>query len=132
MTAEKGKTLIVMLLATLAVSVGEAMLAKGMKQSGASPVGIWNQIRGVATNGNVVFGTLLMMTYFGLYMLALRWADFSFVLPITAVSYLLGAILAKYYLGETVTPVRWIGALIITLGVIVVGIGSGSGEPPKP
>ena len=111
MTAEKGKTLIVMLLATLAVSVGEAMLAKGMKQSGASPVGIWNQVRGVATNGNVVGGTMLMMTYFGLYMLALRWADFSFVLPITAVSYLIGAILAKYYLGETVTPVRWIGAV---------------------
>ena len=132
MTAEKGKTLIVMLLATLAVSFGEAMLAKGMKQSGETPAGIWNQLRGVATNGNIVFGTLLMMTYFGLYMLALRWADFSFVLPLTAVSYLIGAILAKYYLGETVTPTRWLGAIIITLGVVVVGLGSGSGEPPKP
>ncbi len=132
MTAEKGKTLAVMLLATLAVSVGEAMLAKGMKQSGAALPGIWNQLRGVLTNGNVVGGTLLMMSYFGLYMLALRWADFSFVLPITAVSYLIGAILAKYYLGETVTPTRWAGAIIITLGVIVVGVGSGSGEPPKP
>jgi drug/metabolite transporter (DMT)-like permease len=35
----------------------------------------------------------------------------------------LGALLAKYYLHETVTPVRWAGAFIITLGVILIGVG---------
>ena len=68
-----------------------------------------------------------MAAYFGLYMYALKSADLSFVLPLTAISYLLGAALARFYLHETVTPTRWIGALIITAGVVVVGLGeSGS------
>ena len=131
MTGEKAKVLVVMLFAVLAVSLGETMLAKGMKQSNAVMGGTWMQVRGVLGNGHVVGGTLLMMIYFGLYMLALRWADLSFVLPLTALSYLLGATLAKYYLGETVTPTRWIGAIVITLGVIIVGLGE-PGATPKP
>ena len=128
MTADKAKVLVIMLFAVLAVSLGEAMLARGMKQTNEITGGIAGQIRGVVTNGHVVGGTLLMMLYFGMYMLALRWADFSFVLPLSALSYLLGALLAKYYLGETVTPVRWLGAMVITLGVVIVGLGSDTGN----
>ena len=78
-------------------------------------------------NWAVVCGTLLMAAYFGLYMLALKWADLSFVLPLTAISYLLGAALARFYLHENVTPARWLGALIITAGVVVVGLGESAG-----
>jgi drug/metabolite transporter (DMT)-like permease len=130
-TTDKLKVMGVMLLAVLAVSVGEALLSKGMKQSNAVTGGFWALARGILGNGHVVVGTLLMTTYFGLYMLALRWADLSFVLPLTALSYLFGALLAKLYLGETVTPVRWAGALIITVGVIIVGLGdSGASHTP--
>lgn len=123
MTNDKLKVLIVMFFAVLAVSVGEALLSRGMKQSNAVTGGLWDQIRAILGNPHVVGGTALMASYFGLYMLALRWADLSFVLPLTAVSYLLGAMLAKYYLGEHVTPVRWIGAIVITIGVVIVGLG---------
>ena len=124
MTPDKWRVVGLILLATLAVSVGEALLAKGMTQSNEASSEFFSQFRAVL-NPLVVFGTLFMAAYFGLYMLALKWADLSFVLPFTAVSYLLGAVLAKYYLHETVTPSRWIGALIITLGVVVVGFGEG-------
>jgi drug/metabolite transporter (DMT)-like permease len=125
--ADKWKVIGIMLLATVAVSVGETLLAKGMKETNGVGPGLWAQLRAVV-NGAVVCGTLLMMSYFGLYMLALKWADLSFVLPLTAVSYLLGAALARFYLHETVTPTRWIGALIITAGVIVVGLGETGGH----
>lgn len=124
---EKWKVVTVMLLATLAVSVGEALLSRGMKASGHTGGGWWAQTLSVL-NVYVICGTLLMMTYFGLYMLALKWADFSFVLPLTAVSYLLGALLAKFYLHETVSPTRWIGTLVIVVGVIIVGLGE-AGKP---
>ena len=68
-----------------------------------------------------------MASYFALYMFALKSADLSFVLPLTAISYLLGAGLSRYYLHEQVSPTRWIGALIITAGVIVVGLGESAG-----
>ena len=122
MTADKWKVIGVMLLATLAVSVGETLLSKGMKETNTVGPGTWAQIRAIL-NWSVVCGTLLMTAYFGLYMMALKWADLSFVLPLTAVSYLLGALLARYYLNEQVTPTRWLGAIIITAGVIVVGLG---------
>lgn len=127
MTADKWKVIAVVLLATLAVSVGETLLAKGMKETNTVGPGLWTQLRAVL-NWAVICGTLMMMMYFGLYMLALKWADLSFVLPLTAVSYLLGATLARFYLHEQVSPTRWIGAVIITIGVIVVGIGESAGH----
>ena len=127
MTADKWKVIVVMLLATLAVSLGETLLAKGMKETNTVGPGTWTQIRALL-NWAVVCGTLLMSAYFGLYMLALKWADLSFVLPLTAISYLLGATLARYYLHEQVTPTRWLGAIIITVGVIVVGLGESGGH----
>lgn len=132
MTGDKWKVIGVMILAVLAVSLGETLLSKGMKQSNALTGGVWAHVRGILGNGHVIGGTLLMMTFFGLYMLALRWADLSFVLPLTAFSYLLGALLARFYLHEHVTPTRWLGALIITVGVVIVGLGEGSGRSQIP
>ena len=130
MTPEKWRVVGLIQLATLAVSVGEALLAKGMKQTNQSSPELFAQLRAML-NPAVISGTLLMAAYFILYMLALKHADLSFVLPFTAISYLLGAVLAKYFLHETVTPSRWIGALIITLGVVVVGFGEGGGGASK-
>lgn len=124
---DRWKVVLVMLLATLAVSFGEALLAKGMKATNSAAPGFWPQLRS-ALNLTVIAGTFLMASYFGLYMLALKWADLSFVLPLTAISYLLGAALSRFYLHEQVTPTRWIGAVIITLGVVVVGFGESGGS----
>jgi drug/metabolite transporter (DMT)-like permease len=125
-TTDKWKVIGIMLLATIAVSVGETLLSKGMKETNAAGPGAWAQIRAVL-NWAVLCGTALMTAYFGLYMLALKWADLSFVLPLTAISYLLGATMAKFYLHENVTPTRWLGAIIIVVGVVVVGLGESGG-----
>ncbi len=119
-SAEKWKVVLMVLVATLAVSVGETLLSKGMKQTTGDGFGV---LRSALTNGYVVGGTLLMMLYFGTYTAALKVADFSFVLPLTALSYLIGGILAKYYLKEDVNAMRWIGTFVITIGVIIVGLG---------
>jgi drug/metabolite transporter (DMT)-like permease len=123
---DKLRVVAVVIVATMAVASGEAMLSRGMKLS-VSNGGWLMQLKSVF-NVHVVCGTLLMMTYFGLYMLALKWADFSFVLPLTALSFLFGAFLAKYYLHEQVSAARWVGTLVIMAGVIIVGLGE-SGKP---
>ena len=131
MSATKLRVLLVMVLAVLAVSLGEALLARGMKQSNAAAGGFWNQVRGVVGNRYVVCGAVLMVTYFLLTSLALRWADLSFVLPLTALSFVIDAFLARYYLAEDVTPTRWLGAAIITVGVCLVGFGD-AGDSTTP
>ena len=54
-------------------------------------------------------------------MLVLSWADYSYVLPASSVAYGTVALLGHFLLGETVTPLRWLGVLIICMGVFVVG-----------
>lgn len=119
----KLQVIVVVLIAVLCVSAGETLLASGMKQVGKENLPPLRFVLAAASNAHVLIGTALMMVFFGLYSLALSWADFSFVLPLTALSYLLGAVFAHTFLHENVTPTRWIGTLIITLGVVIVGLG---------
>jgi drug/metabolite transporter (DMT)-like permease len=120
---DKLRVIVLMVVAVVALTVGETLMAKAMKQTAEISGGWMAHIRGVLTNGCFWCGAFLMAAHFGMYLLALRWADLSFVLPFTALAYLSGALLAKYYLNEMVTPVRWAGAWIITLGVVLVGVG---------
>jgi len=56
-----------------------------------------------------------------MYMLALSWADYSFVQPASSMAYGVVALLGYFVLKETVSPLRWLGIGIICLGVFVVG-----------
>jgi drug/metabolite transporter (DMT)-like permease len=46
----------------------------------------------------------------------------SFVIPANALSYVTGAIGGKYFLGEQLTPSRWAGIGLISIGVALVCI----------
>lgn len=52
-------------------------------------------------------------------------AKASFVFPATALSYVVGTLGGKLFLGETVTRQRWLGVLLVCLGVALVAIGKG-------
>jgi len=54
-------------------------------------------------------------------MVLLSLADLSYVLPVTAVGYVVAVFLGKVFLHETVTPQRWLGTLLIFAGAAVVG-----------
>lgn len=54
-------------------------------------------------------------------MALLSLADLSFVLPVTAVGYVVAVFLGKVLLHETVTPQRWMGTLLIFVGALLVG-----------
>ena len=123
MSAGRGRILLIMLAAVVALAIGETGLSKGMKQVGHAPGG-W-RAQGAATlrNGWVWAGGLLLLLHVGLYMAALREADLSLALPLTAASYPLAALLARFYLHEPVHPARWLGIALITVGVAIVGLG---------
>lgn len=122
-TVSKGQVILVTMLSVLCVSVGETLLSAGMKQVGRGGHDGLRFVLAAAGSWQVLAGTALMMGFFALYALALAWADLSFVLPLTAVSYVTGALFAQVFLHEPVSLTRWLGAIIITLGVIVVGKG---------
>ena len=61
-----------------------------------------------------------MLTFLVLWMVSLSWSDLTFVMPLTALTYVLNAILVGPVLGEHVSPTRWLGTLLIALGVGLV------------
>jgi drug/metabolite transporter (DMT)-like permease len=122
-SAARGRILIIMLIAVVALAVGETLLSKGMKQSGRRGDGWEQQAALVVRSGWIWAGLLLMIVHVGLYMLALKGADLSLALPLTAASYPLAALLAQFYLREDVGTSRWIGTLVITAGVAIVAMG---------
>jgi bacterial/archaeal transporter family protein len=123
MSTGRGRVLVIMLVAVVALAVGETLLSRGMKQVGRAGGGWFDQTSAVARNAWVGVGLLLLIVHVGLYMLALQGADLSFVLPLTAASYPLAALLAQFYLHEEVGIARWAGTLLITAGVAIVALG---------
>jgi drug/metabolite transporter (DMT)-like permease len=123
MPANRARVLLIMMAAVAALALGEALLSKGMKQTASIPGGRVGHVLVIATNAWVLTGIALLLGHVGLYMLALRDADLSFALPLTAASYPLGALLAQFYLRENVGTTRWIGTFVITAGVVIIAVG---------
>jgi drug/metabolite transporter (DMT)-like permease len=100
-------------------------LRKGMKRAGEiqkwTAGAVVHFFWRAFTSGMVWLGIGSLLLFFISYMLVLSWADYSFVQPASAVSYLVVAFLGIWLLGEGVSSERWFGVFIICLGVLLVG-----------
>jgi drug/metabolite transporter (DMT)-like permease len=72
----------------------------------------------------VALGVTLLVLWLLSRMTLLSWADLSYVLPVTSISYVLVAFAGRWWLNEQITPQRWVGILLIVAGVALVGGGS--------
>jgi uncharacterized membrane protein len=52
----------------------------------------------------------------------LSWADLTYVVPVTSVSYVLSAVAGVVFFGEAITIGHWAGIMCITAGAFLVGI----------
>jgi len=57
-----------------------------------------------------------------LWLTAIRHADISYAYPLLGAGYVLVTLLARLLLNEPISIPRWISVLIITLGVVLVGV----------
>lgn len=98
-------------------AAGDSMLAQGMKQVGSIAPHQLSQIILTVLNPSIAIGILLLLCFFACYTNALSWADLTYVLPATSVSYILLTLIARFLLHETVSVTRWMGVLLISAGV---------------
>jgi drug/metabolite transporter (DMT)-like permease len=78
----------------------------------------------------IAVGIALLIGFFASYLTALSWADLTFVLPATAFGNVIVALLSRFWLHEAVSPQRWLGVLLITVGVGFVAKGPALTERP--
>ena len=106
--------------------LGDIWLSKGMKQFGE--VNLVNSeswiplIIYLLTNFWIWLGVIFLMLSLGLYLTVISKLDLSYVLSMHSLTYLLNAFFAWFILGETISKIRLIGTLIITVGVLIVGL----------
>jgi drug/metabolite transporter (DMT)-like permease len=74
----------------------------------------------------VALGVVLLIVWQLSRMALLSWADLSYVVPVTAVGYVVVALLGRIFLDERITMARWAGIVLIVAGVMLVG---GDTEP---
>lgn len=105
-------------------STGNVLLGKGMKQIGdvrAWSVGALGVLFvKIFTNFWVWLGIGGLLLFLVSFMVVLSWADYSFVMPVSAASYAVATLMSHWALGELVTPRRWLGVGLICLGVALV------------
>jgi drug/metabolite transporter (DMT)-like permease len=120
----RNKTYILLALMVVFGSVGNTVLDKGMKALGALSLSSLAAIRSgffaTISSPTVWFGIACMIVFFVCHMLALSGADYSFVMPFSALTYALVPLLGFLFLGEHVPALRWVGIVLIFFGVVLV------------
>ncbi|MBU5638287.1 EamA family transporter [Geomonas sp. Red69] len=124
------KTVVVMLAAVTAGTIGDLLLASGMKELGDISTmnlrGIMRVAVQALTTPKLVFGTAMLAVFFFLWLAVLSWEDLSVALPMQALNYILVAFLSQYFLHEVVSPLRWAGTVLVAVGVIMITKSSGA------
>jgi drug/metabolite transporter (DMT)-like permease len=108
---------------------GDVFLSRGMKRVGEISLSNFHQLFGALLDPWVATGICLLVLFFVSYLTALSWADLTYVLPATAISYVIMALLARFFLHETINVTRWLGILLITAGVGFVAGGPVASGP---
>ena len=106
MTGKAGLLTAIVVLSNVA---GNLLLSLGLKSGNGF---VWPLVAsGVAL---LILWTLARMTL-------MSWADLSYILPVTAIGYVLSAVAGKIFLAEQISLIRWSGTLLIVAGIVLVG-----------
>jgi drug/metabolite transporter (DMT)-like permease len=107
-------------------TIGDVLISRAMKTIGDighlwRDYGTFHVIRSLFRNGTLWLGVLFMALGFFSLLFALSWADVSLVGPASAsLTFLTNAIAAKFFLKENVDRRRWIAALLVSCGVVLI------------
>lgn len=119
------KSMVFILVAVLLGVVGQLLLKMGITQVGTLAFG--SDLAGLIQLGLRVFGNLKVLGGFAAYGLSsLFWlvvlskVDLSLAYPMLALNYVLVPLTAWLFLGEQVPTLRWLGAGVVIIGVVII------------
>ena len=118
------KSLFTVFLRGVCANIGDLLVKRGMTRIGAVHVsfeGLKQALLATLQNGTIWLAILFLVGFTICYMSAVSWADYSYVMPASALGYATQTLLAILILHEGVTLKRWIGVFVICFGVMLVG-----------
>jgi len=119
---------ILLILLSIGIAVGGQILLKlGMNKIGPIAIDSMGSLGklfiGVFKSPMVLVGLFLYVISAAIWLIVISAVDLSFAYPFIGLTYVLILLVSKFVLKEDVNPIRWAGAAIITVGVIVISRG---------
>src|SRR5262249_16380168 len=120
------KTTLALLIVILAGSLGDVFIAKGMKRVGEIATLRLRELAVIGTrmvcNAAFLLGILCLAISFGAFLVVLSWADLSFIVPATSLSFVVSTLGAKWFLQERIDRLRWLGTILVCVGVALLSL----------
>jgi len=123
---------LILLAVMLTASVGDALLARGMSQIGKVDPHHLRLLARALLNPYVASGIVVLAGFFASYMTSLSFADLTFVMPATAFSQVMTALISRFWLHEHLSLYRWAGIVMIFCAVGFVAGGPSRTEHDEP
>lgn len=119
-----GKSIILIAVCIIIGVAGQVLLKSGMTQVGridSNSIGEPLKIISKIVNTPVIpIGFSLYIIGSILWLIVLSRENLSFAYPFLGFTYVLMVAISKFFLGESVSSLRWIGAAIVSIGVFLI------------
>jgi multidrug transporter EmrE-like cation transporter len=119
------KTFLLLCSLVVGSSFGEILSAKGMRKVGDvsfRPRALIGALGRMFRSPYLFGGVACLAVAFFSFISLLSYADLSFVAPLTAVTYITNTLGARFFLKERISKSRWIGTMLVTIGVVVISL----------
>ncbi len=105
--------ILLVVIGTLIGAVGSVFMKKGAVKFNFNPL---DQLR----NTNLQAGMVLFFISAIVYIYGLSLERLSLIYPLTSLTYLWVAFLSARFLGEKMSPRKWLGILLIVIGIFMI------------
>jgi drug/metabolite transporter (DMT)-like permease len=130
------KILLILLFGLACESAGVILLKKGITHigdmNGYTIAEMLRVFKAGATSPQILLGVFFEAVFFGCLLVLMNKSDISFLWPLTALSFVFATFAAMWFLGESVSPVRWIGVILIMIGAGFISFSEHAKEKPAP
>jgi drug/metabolite transporter (DMT)-like permease len=129
------KLLVILLIGLTFESTGVVLLKKGMTQigdmHGVNAAEILRVMKAGATSPQILLGVFFEALFFGCLLILMSKSDISFLWPLTGLSFVFATIAAWKFLGEEISPMRWLGVALIVIGAGFISYSEKASERAK-
>lgn len=119
-------TITILLLSVVLATAGQLLLKAGMTEVGQLQLGVGEVVgllRSVATTWQLLLGLVSFGASATFWLVTLSRVPLSTAYPVVSLSYVLILAFSYLILGERPGPTVWTGAVLIMIGVSLIGIG---------
>lgn len=114
--------LVVLLLNILCIACAEYYLKRGADETAAQGLSAAMSLFGIAALGSIqtIIGIVFYIIAFLLWMYALRTVPLALAFNFTALNQVLVPVSAWAFLHEKISPIRWLGIAVVTVGFVLL------------